>query len=152
MHQRVAEWPKLPDPAQVGELAPKLPNGLVPVRHLEQRDLDGRPHILFFWATWCRPCKAAVPEVMAFADAERLPVLAITDEDPATVAGYLEERQEAFFEQVSVDPQRWSFISYGVSGTPTIILVDEEGIIRHRQVGYNTKKGLTVEGWSWSAP
>jgi thiol-disulfide isomerase/thioredoxin len=146
------EWPKLPDPAQIGEVAPQLPTGLVPVRHLGQGDLAGRPHLLFFWATWCGPCKAAVPEVMAFANAESLPVLAITDEDSATVAGYLEKRQEAFFEQVSVDPQRWSFISYGVSGTPTIILVDEEGIIRHRQVGYNTKNGLTVEGWSWSAP
>jgi hypothetical protein len=68
------------------------------------------------------------------------------------VAGYLERRQEVFFEQVAVDPHRRSFISYGVSGTPTIILVDGEGVIRHRQVGYNAKKGLTVEGWSWSAP
>ena len=27
-------------------------------------------------------------------------------------------------------------IDYGVSGTPTFILVDDDGIIRHRQVGY----------------
>jgi thiol-disulfide isomerase/thioredoxin len=146
------EWPKLPDPPQVGEVAPPIPRGLEPVGRLELGDLGGRPHILFFWATWCLPCKAAVPEVLAFADENRLQVLAITDEGSAKVAGYLERRQEAFFERVAVDPHRRSFISYGVSGTPTIVLVDGEGVIRHRQVGYNAEKGLTVEGWSWSAP
>jgi thiol-disulfide isomerase/thioredoxin len=143
-------WPELPGPPQVGKMAPALPSGLKFVGSGKLPGLVGRTHLLFFWATWCQPCKQAVPEVMAFAAAKGIPVLAISDEAAGTVSGYLETRQEAFFEWVASDPLRRSFIDYGVSGTPTIVLVDDKGIVRHRQVGYKSKSGLTVEGWHWS--
>jgi thiol-disulfide isomerase/thioredoxin len=132
-----------------GDLAPALPSGLRPVGFAELPDLVDRPHLLFFWATWCKPCKEAVPEVLAFAAAEGLPVIAISDETTETVAGFLERWQEDFFEWVAVDPLRQSFITYGVSGTPTLILVDKNGRVRHRQVGYRRTDGLSVDGWSW---
>ena len=145
-------WPELPGPLQVGDAAPALPSGLEPVGPAELPDLRGRSRIVFFWATWCRPCRQAVPELLAFAKAEGLPVLAITDEESETVAGYLAARREAFFEHVLLDPLRGSFLAHGVSGTPTILLVDQDGVIRHRQVGYKRAEGLTVEGWHWSRP
>jgi len=142
-------WPELPAPPLKGDLAPALPSGLRPVGSAELPDLVDRPHLLFFWATWCKPCKEAVPEVLAFAAAEGLPVIAISDETTETVAGFLKRRQEDFFEWVAVDPLRQSFITYGVSGTPTLILVDKNGRVRHRQVGYRRSDGLSVDGWSW---
>lgn len=144
------EWPELPGPPQVGDLAPVLPSSLRPVDSGSLLDVEGRPHLLFFWATWCLPCKKAVPELMAFAAARGIPVLAISDEEAETVSDHLERHDESFFEQVAVDPLRRSFITYGVSGTPTIVLVDEKGVVRHRQVGYKPADGLTVEGWSWA--
>ncbi len=143
------KWPELPGPPKVGAPAPVLPPSLRPVGDLELPDLSGRSHLLFFWATWCEPCKAAVPEVLALAEARELPVIAISDEDAATVAGFLEQRETAFFERVAVDPLRRSFVAHGVSGTPTLVLIDEQGVVRHRQVGYRPAEGLTVEGWSW---
>ena len=53
------------------------------------------------------------------------------------------------FSDVAVDPLRKSFLAHGVSGTPTIVLVDSQGVIRHRQVGYSAKEGLTADGWNW---
>ena len=145
------KWPKLPGPPQVGDAAPPLPHGLELLSSREVPDLAGRPHILFFWATWCLPCKKAVPELLAYAAAEGIPVLAISDEEPATVETFLEKHEEAFFDEVAVDPLRKSFISWGVSGTPTIILIDENGAVRHRQVGWNAKDGITIPGWSWDS-
>ncbi len=146
------EWPELPGPPQVGEQAPELPAGLEPVGGPKLPDLDGRPHMLFFWATWCLPCKRAVPEVLAYAEANRMRVLAISDEEPETVAGFLEKRDDPFFESVAVDRMRRSFISFGVSGTPTILIIDAQGIVTHRQVGYSLDEGLKAEGWSYSSP
>jgi thiol-disulfide isomerase/thioredoxin len=144
-----ARLPRPSGPPLVGDRAPALPATLKPLRSSEGADVEGRPRVLFFWATWCGPCKKAVPEVMALAQSRGLSVLAITDEDEDTVSRFLEGRGQAFFDQVALDPFRQAFASYGISGTPTILLLDRQGIIRHRQVGYSPDKGVTIEGWSW---
>jgi len=144
------EWPELPGPPQVGDLAPSLPQSLEPVTGVRVPDLSGRKHLLFFWATWCLPCKKAVPELLAYAAAEGVAILAISDEEESTVADFLRGRDEGFTDEVATDILRNSFISFGVSGTPTILLIDGEGVVRHRQVGYSPEQGLTIGGWSWA--
>jgi hypothetical protein len=37
-----------------------------------------------------------------------------------------------------------------VSGTPTFVLVDGEGVIRSYSVGYSAAKSLGIDGWTWS--
>jgi thiol-disulfide isomerase/thioredoxin len=143
------DWPKLPDPPRTGDRAPALPAGLQAVGASALPELQGRAHALFFWATWCAPCKRAVPELLALATSRNLPVLAISDEDAETVRQFLADRKEPFPSRVAVDPLRKSFQAFGVSGTPTLLLLEPDGTIRHRQVGYSPETGLTVEGWEW---
>jgi thiol-disulfide isomerase/thioredoxin len=137
-------------PPRVGTPAPILPDSLKSARGGDLPDLTGRAHMLFFWATWCGPCKASLPEVMAFAAQKELPVLAISDEDQAIVSKFLAGWTRPFFESVAVDPYRQTFIAHAISGTPTIVIVGEDGVIRHRQVGYSVNEGLKVDGWHWS--
>jgi thiol-disulfide isomerase/thioredoxin len=139
-------------PPRVGADAPALPDTLKPGRESPLPDLRGRSHLLFFWASWCGPCKAAVPEVMALAAARGLPVLAITDEEPTVIANFLEGWKRPFFDSIAIDDRRKTFIAYSVSGTPTIVLVDEAGVIRHHQVGYTVNGGLKLDGWRWNRP
>ena len=48
---------------------------------------------------------------------------------------------------MATDRRRASFLAHGVSGTPTMVLVGKDDVVRQRQVGYNLAKGLSFKGW-----
>jgi len=140
------EVPKLPGPREIGSRAPLLDLEYPPGG---PRLTQGRSHLLVFWATWCGPCKAAIPEVLAFARDRSVEVVAITDEGPETIKAFLDKYPNPFPSIVAMDPNREHFRSYGVSGTPTFVLVDAGGTVRQSLTGYGRGKGLQIEGWSW---
>lgn len=141
------ELPKLPGPPKVGSVAPSMP--IEVVRGEDQLGKD-RPDLLYFWATWCVICKYALPEIMAFAKERGVDLIAITDEDPDLVRRFLAEQKEPFPEIVAIDPHRVTFQGYGVSGTPSFVLVDPDGIVRLYQTGFNVEAGLHVDGWTFN--
>jgi thiol-disulfide isomerase/thioredoxin len=109
----------------------------------------GKQRLLFFWATWCLPCKAAVPEILAFAAARNVQVVAITDESEETLEQFFRQYDYPFPEVVARDRYRLTFQNYGVSGTPTFVLIDEAGKVQHYKTGYAPMIGLGIEGWEW---
>ncbi len=146
------KWPDLPGPPRVSSQAPAIkPLQLSAYRGDVPSDLrGGTSHLLYFWATWCGPCKAALPELMAFERERRIPVIAITDEPAETLDSFFGGFGKAFPERVATDETRRSFLAYGVSGTPTFVLVDGDGTIRSLSTGYSQAKGLSIEGWNWA--
>jgi thioredoxin-related protein len=44
---------------------------------------------------------------------------------------------------------RRAFLAYGLSGTPTFVLVDGQGIVQSYATGYTPQKGLGIDGWTW---
>ena len=81
----------------VGEAAPKFS-----VKALTGEDVSveakGKPYIINFWATWCPPCQAEIPDLAAFYAAHRETVdfyaVNLQEEAPA-VQKFLTERQGA---------------------------------------------------------
>lgn len=139
------ELPKLPGPPKVGSAAP--PVEVEPYRG--GRLLASGSRLLFFWATWCGPCKQALPELLAFGDQRDVEILAITDEQPEELDAFFETFSERFPERVASDQERTTFQRFGVSGTPTFVLLDDGGSIRHYQRGYRIGSGLQIDGWSY---
>jgi thioredoxin-related protein len=97
------------------------------------------------------PCKAALPEVLAFAKSRGIEVVAVTDEDPDTLTAFFDQFKQPFPDTVATDPFRTAFQTYGVSGTPTFVLIDGDGVVQYYHSGYNPSVGLGIEGWTYEA-
>lgn len=143
------KWPELPGPTTIGAAAPAV--DVVPYRGAVKQNLaKGAPHLLYFWATWCGPCKAALPEVLAFEKEKKIPVVAITDEPTEQLDTFFKAHPIPFPKAIAVDELRKSFAAHGVSGTPTFVLVDDKGVVRGYQTGYLASRGLDLPSWSWA--
>ncbi|HHB91114.1 MAG TPA: TlpA family protein disulfide reductase [Anaerolineae bacterium] len=104
---------------------------------LSLADLRGKAVVLNFWATWCPPCRAEMPELQAAWEAYGaggLVVLGVNQaEDAATVQAYLDELGLTF--PVVLDTQYEAASLYSVNSLPTTYFIDREGIIRDFVVG-----------------
>ena len=56
-------------PQMAGELAPDVTLMLLDGSPLRLSDLRGNVVVVNFWASWCEPCRAEMPELQAFWDA-----------------------------------------------------------------------------------
>lgn len=106
--------------------------------------LRGKVLVLDFWATWCGPCKASFPgmqmAVNKYADRKDVEFLFIdtweNGDDKAKLAGdFIASKSYTF--NVLMDLQNEVVSSFGVSGIPTKFVVDAEGKIRFKSVGFN---------------
>jgi thiol-disulfide isomerase/thioredoxin len=112
----------------------------------------GKVLLLFFWAHWCADCKADAPVIAKLGEemkARGLVVLAPTrrygytfDDDhapPAKETPFIMKVFERYYKQVPVDGvpvDAGNFRRFGVSTTPTIVLVDRRGIVRLYHPGF----------------
>jgi thiol-disulfide isomerase/thioredoxin len=140
------EFPELPGPPKVGSVAPPLE--LASYRGHVPKLGDGNSTLLVFWATWCAPCKVALPEIEAFARESGADVIGITDQTATELDKFFEGGNE-YTEIVAIDGYRRAFLAYGVSGTPTFVLIDGDGKIASYSTGYSPEKSLGISTWTW---
>ena len=100
-------------------------------------DLHGQPVILNFWASWCGPCRAEMPELQRLHEqlaAAGVVVLGVNQgERPETVASY---RQEVGVDFPTVLDQRTAVSQlYLVNSLPTTFFIDRDGVIRNVFIG-----------------
>ena len=107
-------------------------------------DLRGRVVLVNFWATWCLPCRAEMPELDRAAREyhdEGFRVLAVNLlEDAASIRKFGDELQVGL--PLLVDPSGDVYKAYSVQGLPASFLVDRDGVIRDVHLGVITRSYL----------
>jgi len=123
--------------ARVGARAPDFVVESLDGKQIRLSDLQGKAVWLSFWATWCPPCRAEMPDIEAIYEQKKdsgLVVLAVSiGEDQSTVQRFVEANGYTF--SVGVDPQQVLGVKYRVIGTPTHYFIDKSGVIRDVRSG-----------------
>jgi cytochrome c biogenesis protein CcmG, thiol:disulfide interchange protein DsbE len=130
-------------PRQTGRPAPDftLTDGSHSVRLADYR---GKIVVLNFWATWCKPCVAELPSLMAMQQQlPNLQVIAVsTDEDPQAYREYLVEHKITLL-TVNDSAHRSSDI-YGTIRWPETYVIDQHGVIRRKFIGAQDWTSLEI--------
>jgi peroxiredoxin len=100
----------------------------------------GRKVILMdFWATWCGPCRMAMPDLQGLQDKFKdrgLEILSVNQGESAEqVSSFIQRKKYTF--HVVLDQAGAVGSKYGVQGIPTLVLVDKKGVVQWLRVGYS---------------
>lgn len=104
----------------------------------------GQVVIVDFWATWCPPCRMFIPELVKLQEKYRdkgLIILAISIDDPQRASDkYVQAFSKKFKINYTILRYNYKAIQDYFGNTspsvPTIFVIDKEGKIRDKVVGY----------------
>jgi cytochrome c biogenesis protein CcmG, thiol:disulfide interchange protein DsbE len=129
---------------RVGEPAPTFSLVSIDGSTTSLSDLRGHPVLVNFWASWCPPCRGEMPDIDRVAAEYRDSGLVVVgvdlEEDREPVARYAQTLGLGL--TLLLDPGGSVSTRYNVTGLPTSYFVDRDGLIRDRNVGPLTPKGL----------
>jgi len=103
-------------------------------------DLHGKIVVLNFWATWCPPCRAEMPDLNQLADryrADSVAILTIIDETPDRIALF-ESKVTALRTVVATfesDAPRGAMETSAYQGRPTTVVLDDAGRVQDIFIG-----------------
>lgn len=115
----------------IGEAAPNFRLKTTDGREVSLADYHGRPVIIAFWATWCLPCMAEMPELVSFYNKQdgKIGLLAVSMDDNLDDAkGYADYNHLPF--PVLFDSKLRVAQGYDVEGIPALFVLDPGGTIR----------------------
>ena len=133
----------LPPAPAVGHPAPDFAVTDAAGKTFRLSELRGKPVVLNFWATWCPPCRAEMPELQAASErlAGEVAVVGVDQGETAEqVAAFARELGLTF--QMPVDGNMDVSRQYLVRNLPTTFFIDRDGIVRYTQVGPLTEATL----------
>ena len=106
--------------------------------HISLEDLQGKVVLIDFWGTWCPPCVESVPELRnlhkKYSKEPAFVLIGISSDREDDVWRDFTEKNKMVWPQYR-DKDGKILRAFGVRSFPTYVIIDHEGIVRHRSVG-----------------
>jgi thiol-disulfide isomerase/thioredoxin len=129
-NQAVIRFVRNPDPA------PDLKLTALDGKPLAIAALEGKVVFLNFWATWCGPCRAEIPDLIALQDRYkgRLQIIGLNvDDEQADIQKYVDETGINYPVAMTSNDVRTQF--GGIPALPTSFVLDTAGRVVQKHVG-----------------
>jgi thiol-disulfide isomerase/thioredoxin len=142
--QRALRFLSQPELARA-RMAPPFAVTTLDGQHISMDDLKGKVVLLDFWATWCGPCRAALPHMQKIArkfEGEPLVVLSVS----------LDEDERKWKDFIAKNGMTWpQYLDGGFSGPvarlfsvnaiPHTFTIDADGVLQDEQIGDSSVEG-----------
>lgn len=107
-------------------------------------DYKGKVVLLNFWATWCPPCKAEIPDLITISKeyAKDFSIIGISlDQDGPEVVRKFYKEYKLNYPVIMATPEMVN--SYGgITAIPTSFILNRKGEVVHQIVGFRNKQAF----------
>jgi cytochrome c biogenesis protein CcmG/thiol:disulfide interchange protein DsbE len=136
-----------PGPPRQGAASPDWSLKTADGTTVSLKDFRGKVVVLDFWATWCGPCRMAMPGMQKLHDKYKgRPVVVYGVncwERGGSPMEFIKRSGHTYPQLLNADSVA---AAYGVSSIPTLIVIDPEGKIIHRSTGFDPAMETRLSG------
>ncbi|MBN2232824.1 MAG: TlpA family protein disulfide reductase [Deltaproteobacteria bacterium] len=138
-----------PTQQKKNKLAPDFSLVSLSGKQLTRESLQGKVVILDFWATWCPPCRAAIPHLVDLYNAHRdqgLEIVGVSLDrgGEEEVADFIRRNRVSY--DIAIGTGNPIIKDFGdISSIPVLFILNREGEIVFKAVGFNSQIAKNIE-------